>query len=99
MRVFLFALVAIASLACASAPKEKAIRLLPPTENNENTVTGAQNKDTHFAEVKKAASQQLDCPEDKINIVCLRRDAENECVSIRADGCDKSYEYQFGSES
>lgn len=75
------------------------MRLPPPTENNENTVTGAQSKDTHFAEVKKAASQQLDCPEEKINIVCLRRDSEGECVSIRADGCDKSYEYQFGSES
>ena len=83
------------ALACATPKKAAEMRLMPPVENETSTVVNG-NKKAHFAEVKKAAAQQLACPEEKINIVCLRRDSDGECIKIRADGCDKSYEYQFG---
>src|SRR4051812_30280605 len=95
MRVLVAAALVLAA-ACGTPAGHKHTRIKPPTENDTNTVPGLSPKDAHFDEVKKAASTQLDCPVEKINIVCLRRDAEGECVMIRADGCDKSYEYQFG---
>jgi hypothetical protein len=68
----------------------------PPSPDDMEDAQDAAPKDTHFDEVRKAAAEQLQCPIEKINVVCLRRDADGECISIRADGCDKSYEYQFG---
>jgi hypothetical protein len=81
-------------LACSTPAKVKQKRFIPASENDSDP--NPTSKDTHFDEVKKAAAAQLQCPIDQINIVCLHRDSDGECVQVRADGCDKTYEYQFG---
>jgi hypothetical protein len=52
--------------------------------------------DSHLEEVRRNAAEQLECPVEEVNVVCLRRDTEGECVTVRADGCERTYEYQFG---
>ena len=95
-RLVLAVLLAVAvavMLACGTAkPKKK--KFMPTSETD--TPASVNPKDSHFDEVRKAAAAQLECPPEQINIVCLRRDSDGECISIRADGCEKSFEYQFG---
>ena len=90
----LVALFVAFAAACATPAHKAGTKLKPPTEDS--TAGAVQPKDTHFPEVKKAAAEQLQCPIEKINVVCLRRDSDGECISVRADGCNNSYEYQFG---
>ena len=89
--------VVIAVTSCkstGSAPKRDAV---PSPDYSMRDVPPPPPKDSHFAEVKKSAAEQLSCPIEQVNIICLRRDADGECVAIKADGCDKSFEYDFGN--
>ena len=91
MRIVLLVVVVVA-LGCGHAKKAREKPPVPPMAEE----AAPAKKDAHFDEVKKAAAEQLQCPLEQINIVCLRRDADGECISVRADGCEKSFEYQFG---
>lgn len=89
---FAFALAGVAG--CASAPEKKPVdKPLVPTMQEE---APRAEVDSHLDDVKKAAAEQLECPLDQVNVVCMRRDTEGECIAVKADGCDRTYEYQFG---
>ncbi len=92
--------VALAALAACGTTKHEhhgtASPIKPPSPEDMAPAAPATSTDAEFDEVKKAAAKQLECPLEKINVVCLRRDADGDCISVRADGCEKSYEYRFG---
>ena len=52
--------------------------------------------DTFMDDVKNAVAGQLECPVEDINLTCLKRDGQGECVAVRGDGCNKTVEYQYG---
>ena len=97
----LFALAVVVvtlSLSCASdAPARKKKKKLgpPPTAGAVETLP---SNDAHFAEVRKSAAEQLECPEDQLLMQCTAWDRDRQCIAVRATGCDKSFEYQFGTE-
>lgn len=92
------ALVAALSLlcftGCASATtKAAAAKPLVPGMQDEAERAPVDN---YLDDVKKNAAEQLECPIEQVNVVCMRRDSEGGCISVKADGCDRTYEYQFG---
>lgn len=52
--------------------------------------------DLFMPDVKNAVAAQLECPLEEINLTCVKRDQQGECVAVRGDGCEKTVEYQFG---
>lgn len=96
MRILL-AVALVLSVSCASdkSAKKKHKKLPPPPMANEN---GVDATDTHFDDVKKAASEQLECPIEQILVQCTEKDRDGNCIAVRATGCDKQFEYQFGNE-
>jgi hypothetical protein len=93
--VLMLAAALLLALSCASAPKKKKKKLPPPPTGE---VAQLESTDAHFGEVRKAAVEQLECPEEQIILQCTRRDRDNNCIAIRASGCDKQFEYLFGTE-
>jgi hypothetical protein len=67
----------------------------PPVPTMEEAHAKPAN-DMFMPDVKTAVATQLECPEDQINLVCVKRDQQGECVAVRGDGCEKTVEYQFG---
>ena len=92
----LCAAVALAASCASSAPKKKKSAKLPPPPSGD-TGAGATG-DEHFDDVRKAAAESLECPEEQIVVQCTQRDLEGVCIAVRAFGCEKQYEYQFGTE-
>ncbi len=101
MRVFAvslsLALAVLVAASCASTHKTKARKKLGPPPETPDTVASS-NLDAHLKEVKESAAQQLECPIDQVTVQCVAKDRENECISVRATGCDKTLEMQFGTE-
>lgn len=84
---------------CASTKgkrKKRAPPPLPPAAAGAGDV--AVGKEAISDEVRQAVSQQLECPADQLNIICVQRDRSGECISVRALGCDKEIEYKFGTD-
>ena len=79
--------------ACKTSQKKSDV---PLPDFSEAPPPPAAARDAHLEEVKKNAATQLECPIEQVNTICLRRHADGDCVAVRADGCDKSYEYDFG---
>lgn len=84
----------VGSFGCASTPEKNPVDKPLVPEMQEEAPRAAI--DSHLEDVKKAAAQQLECPIEQVNVVCMRRDTDGDCVSVKADGCEKTYEYQFG---
>jgi hypothetical protein len=96
--VAMSALMMVFALACASDSghkKKKRKKLPPPPMAATNGVDGT---DAHFDDVKKAASEQLECPIEQILVQCTQKDRDDNCIAVKATGCDKAFEYQFGNE-
>jgi hypothetical protein len=93
--VLLAACMLALSCASAGASKKKSKKLGPPPTGD---VSADATGDEHFPEVKKAAAESLECPEEQIVVQCTQRDREGVCIAVRAFGCEKQYEYQFGTE-
>lgn len=90
--VVTLAIVALTVGGCSTPKKHKAAAPIPQMQEE----APKADKDSHFEDVRKAASEQLECPIEQVNVVCVRRDTEGECIAVRADGCEKTFEYQFG---
>lgn len=82
-----------ASAGCMGPKRKPAATPLVPTMQPR---AAPPAPDAHLDEVRKNAAVQLQCPLEQVNVVCTRRDLEGECISVRADGCDGTFEYQFG---
>lgn len=52
--------------------------------------------DLFMDDVKNAVAGQLECPVEQINLTCVKRDQQGECVAVRGDGCERTVEYQYG---
>jgi hypothetical protein len=84
------------ALSCASSgAKRKKVKKLGPPPSSESASAGPA--DEHFDEVRKSAAEQLECPEDQIVVQCTERDRDGNCIAVRAIGCEKQFEYQFGT--
>ncbi len=86
---------ALLSVACAT-PAEKPAPPPPPPPSA--TSTSAEMEAHVMTETKKTAAAELQCPQEELIITCTGRDSLGGCVSIQARGCDKTLEYNFGSE-
>lgn len=65
---------------------------VPPMED----VKPPLPKDNFMDDVKNAVAGQLECPVEEINLTCVKRDGQGECVAVRGDGCERTVEYQYG---
>lgn len=83
----------LAALACGTTGKSA--REAPPVPPV-GTTAAAPPKDAYLDDVKTAVAAQLECPVEQINVTCIRRDSQGECISVRGDGCERTVEYQFG---
>ena len=79
-------------LGCAG---NKAVPSRPPVPPMGETAA-APAKDGYLADVMAAVAGQLECPLEEINVTCIRRDTQGECIAARGDGCERTVEYQFG---
>jgi hypothetical protein len=93
----LLVLAAVVLSACGSpkADKRKAPPL-PPTSGGEGAVHVGTGEVS--AEVKKAVSEQLECPVEQLSVLCTERDRSGECIAVRGLGCEREIEYKFGSD-
>jgi hypothetical protein len=100
MKLHSFLFVALAALlmcvcvACGTAKKagEPDKPPVPPMEAEKEKPAN----DMFMDDVKNAVAGQLECPVEEINLVCVKRDQQGECVAVRGDGCNKTVEYQYG---
>ncbi len=51
-----------------------------------------------LTDAKQSAAEQLACPIDQVLMRCTKLDAHGGCVAVQAKGCDKTLDYEFGSE-
>ena len=82
----------VAALGCGSTKAARAKPPVPPT----GETAAAPPKDSYLADVKTAVAGQLECPAEEINVTCIRKDTQGECIAVRGDGCGRTVEYQFG---
>ena len=94
MRLAFVSLLAIALAGCSALSGGRR-RDKPPVPPMQETPPPAPT-DAYMDEVRRAAAAQLECPIEQIDVICLRRDAGGDCVYVRASGCERTYEYQFG---
>lgn len=88
-------LLACACAAACGTTKPAAQADKPPVPPMEEPNAQPAN-DSFMADVKNAVAGQLECPVEEINLTCVKRDQQGECVAVRGDGCNKTVEYQFG---
>ena len=82
----------VVALGCGTTKGKRDAPPVPPT--GETAV--APPKDNYLADVKTAVAGQLECPVEEVNVTCIRKDTQGECVAVRGDGCERTVEYQFG---
>lgn len=68
----------------------------PPSAPGSSDI--AKGSDSVSVEIRKAVSTQMECPVEKLNIICTERDRSGECIAVRALGCDKELELKFGND-
>lgn len=88
----LLALLALAACATATSSAKPDKPPVPPMEE----AHAKPANDLFMADVKNAVAGQLECPLEEINLTCIKRDGQGECVAVRGDGCEKTVEYQYG---
>jgi hypothetical protein len=87
-----FAFVALAACGTAGSAGKPDKPPVPPMEDPH----AKPANDLFMDDVKTAVAGQLECPVEEINLTCVKRDQQGECVAVRGDGCNKTVEYQFG---
>lgn len=85
------------ALSCATAKKAKRPRNPKPPEAAAQPTTEEMDKDI-LAQTKQTASEQLDCPVDQLIARCTDHDAQGGCIAINVRGCEKTLDYQFGTD-
>jgi hypothetical protein len=97
--VLLLSLFAGASFGCAS--EEAAVKKIPERPTGQGPDTGPTIQEMEqdiLAQTRKSAAEQLQCPEDEINVQCTKHDRHSGCIAVQVRGCDKILDYDFGNE-
>lgn len=85
------ALVAWGASSCASAPPAAEAPMTPTSVKAPEPLP----VDAHLEDVRKNAAEQLGCPLEQVTVSCVRRNLAGSCITVRAVGCDQTFEYQF----
>lgn len=96
----LIALVAAGAGACATTSQDPAPPRAPdPTSNVPDPHAPGHAADGRINEdVRKMAAEQLQCALEQVTVICTRTDRTGECIAVRAIGCDREFQYEFGTE-